>query len=196
MRSVTVRPPRPLTAAAASAVPIASQTICATSADNVAMASRQPSPQELEAARSRVRGLANWLDAAFRIPGTRIRIGLEPIIGLIPMVGDVVGLLLSASIVFEAVRLGAPGAVILRMLLNLALDALIGLIPVLGDLFDFGYKANLRNSRLLEQHLDRQTQTPAATPQRRLINFGGLAVLVSVIVALAVLGFRWLLATV
>lgn len=82
------------------------------------------------------------------------------------------------------------------MLLNLALDALIGLIPVLGDLFDFGYKANLRNSRLLEQHLDRQTQTPAATPQRRLINFGGLAVLVSVIVALAVLGFRWLLATV
>lgn len=162
------------------------------------MASRQVSPQALEAARSRVRGLANWLDAAFRIPGTRIRIGLEPIIGLIPMVGDVIGLLLSASIVFEAVRIGAPGAVILRMLLNLALDALIGLIPVLGDLFDFGYKANLRNSRLLEQHLDRQTQTqtPPATPQRRLINYGGLAVVVSVIMALAVLGLRWLLATI
>lgn len=102
----------------------------------------------------RARRLARLLDAAVRIPGTDIRLGLDALLGLLPVGGDVAGAILSAWIVLSAARLGAPPSVLLRMIANLAFDALVGVVPVVGDLADVGWRANLRNVRLLERHLE------------------------------------------
>src|SRR5690606_13371530 len=96
--------------------------------------------------------LARLLDTSLRVPGTRIRIGLDPLIGLIPGIGDFAGVLLSSSILLSAARLGVPRATLLRMAGNIGLEAVIGTVPVLGDLFDAGWKANVRNVRLIEAH--------------------------------------------
>ncbi len=100
----------------------------------------------------RLRTLTRVLDDLVRIPGTRFRIGLDPVIGLVPGGGDAVGAAISAYALLVAVRLGAPVSVLVRMGGNIALDALAGSVPVLGDLFDFGWKANRRNLRLLERY--------------------------------------------
>lgn len=99
----------------------------------------------------RVRRFAVLLDSGIRIPGTRIRIGLDPILGLIPGLGDAAGATLSAGIFAEGVRRGASRATLLRMAANIILDLLVGAIPVLGDVFDVVMKANLRNVALLER---------------------------------------------
>ena len=112
---------------------------------------------------SRAKGLARVLDDLIRIPGTNIGVGLDPIIGLIPGVGDMAGGLLSTYILMVAARQGAPTSVLVRMLGNIALDSLVGVIPVLGDLFDFGVKANRRNVDLLERYLVAPGQTKAAS---------------------------------
>jgi hypothetical protein len=100
-----------------------------------------------------LRALARWLDDAIQIPGTKLRIGLDPLLGLIPGVGDAAGALLSAYLVLAAARLGAPAGVLGRMAVHLAVDAFVGAVPFFGDLFDFGWKANTRNLRLLEAWL-------------------------------------------
>ena len=102
----------------------------------------------------RARVLARALDRAVRIPGTQIGIGLDPILGLIPGVGDIAGGILSGYVVLIAVRAGAPTSVVARMVSNIALDSLLGAVPLIGDLFDVGWKANTRNVGLLEQHLE------------------------------------------
>ena len=102
----------------------------------------------------RLRRLARLLDSALRLPGTDWRIGLDGLLGLVPVVGDSAGLLLSLWLVYECWRAGAPWRVVLRMLLNVLLDSLLGAVPVAGDLFDFAFKANEKNLRLLETHLD------------------------------------------
>ena len=99
--------------------------------------------------------LARLLDDAIPIPGTSYRIGIDPLLGLVPGIGDVLGALLSAWILVIAARIGAPPAVLARMGLNMAIDALAGAIPVAGDLFDAGWKANARNLRLVEDWLER-----------------------------------------
>jgi hypothetical protein len=140
----------------------------------------------------RLERLASLLDAAIRIPGTRFRIGLDPLLGLIPGVGDGLGALLSSHIIAEAARLGAPRATILRMVANVAIEALIGVVPVLGDLFDAAWRANQRNVALL--------RAQARNPRRRTvvdrsIVYGGLAVLVLALLGVAVggiLGVVWL----
>ncbi|MFN2572031.1 MAG: DUF4112 domain-containing protein [Gemmatimonadales bacterium] len=96
---------------------------------------------------------AYWLDAGIHVPGTNLRFGLDPLLGLIPGWGDAAGALLAGWIIVEAVRLGASRATLLRIAGNVALDATIGAIPLLGDVFDFAWKANLRNVALLERHL-------------------------------------------
>jgi hypothetical protein len=97
--------------------------------------------------------LAELLDSRFRIPGTGIRFGLDPIIGLIPVVGDTVTLAAGAAIVLEARRLGLPRAVLLRMLGNLGIDWLVGLVPLADLVLDTAFRANVRNVRLLEAAL-------------------------------------------
>jgi len=94
------------------------------------------------------------LDTRFRLPGTSIRFGYDPIIGILPGVGDTVTLVIGAYIVLVAIRRRVRLAVIAQMLLNLFVDWLIGLVPLLDLVLDVAFKANLRNARLLERELD------------------------------------------
>ena len=105
-----------------------------------------------EALRRRLGRVAWLLDSAIAIPGTRFRIGLDAIIGLVPGLGDVAGVLLSSYIVREAARAGAPKSVLLHMAWNVAVEGVVGMIPFAGDIFDAAWKANQRNVALLEAH--------------------------------------------
>lgn len=109
------------------------------------------------------RAVATWLDDAIAIPGTRLRIGLDPLVGLVPGIGDLAGALASAYLVLVALQLGAPAPVAVRMVVNLALDAVVGAIPLAGDLFDFAWKANRRNLQLLEAWVAEPRGTAAAS---------------------------------
>lgn len=102
---------------------------------------------------NRIRTLSRLMDNAIRIPGLGYRIGLDPILGLVPGGGDLVSAAFSAYIIFLATRFGLPRQVLNRMIFNVGLEAVIGLVPVVGDLFDSAYKSNIRNLALLEQHL-------------------------------------------
>jgi uncharacterized protein DUF4112 len=99
-----------------------------------------------------LRRWARIFDSAFRIPGTQITFGLDPILGLIPGLGDVASPVFSLFFIWHGVRLGVPKVVLARMMLNVLIDAGVGAIPVVGDLFDFGWKANAWNLALLERH--------------------------------------------
>lgn len=96
--------------------------------------------------------IARLMDSRFKIPGTRFRFGLDPLIGLIPGLGDFTGFLISGYMILICARNGASGFVLARMTLNIFIDALTGAIPLIGDLFDFAYKANDRNLKLMQQH--------------------------------------------
>ncbi len=108
--------------------------------------------ERILAAERRIGYVAHALDDLVAIPGTKSRIGLDPIIGLIPFVGDLVTSLVAMWIVLEAARFHLPGIVLVRMILNATFDFFFGLVPFLGDLFDFGFKANTRNLELFHQH--------------------------------------------
>src|SRR5690606_38688541 len=92
--------------------------------------------------------IAYLMDAQFRIPGTRFRFGLDPILGLFPLVGDAIAYAISAILVLAMARHGVSGKVIVLMIGNILLDVIIGSIPILGSIFDFFYKANSRNTEL------------------------------------------------
>ncbi len=100
-----------------------------------------------------LRRFAHLLDEAIRIPVIGYRIGLEPILGLVPVVGDLSGFAVSGYLIFRATRLGLPREIVSRMIFNAVLDAAIGSIPIVGDVFDFFWKVNKRNMRLVERHL-------------------------------------------
>lgn len=118
---------------------------------------RQPfledSPQTSKAY-SRVQRLSKFLDNAIVIPGTSYRVGVDPLLGLFPGVGDYLGAFLSGYIVLEAARIGASRATIIRMIFNVIIDTIGGLIPGLGDIFDIFWKANSRNMVLLQKQLE------------------------------------------
>ncbi len=101
----------------------------------------------------RLRSLSHILDEAIAIPGVNYRVGIDPLIGLIPGGGDFFSALLSAYIVLEATRFGLPKETLGRMVINVLIDTFTGIIPVLGDLFDLTWKANSLNVQLLEDHL-------------------------------------------
>lgn len=94
------------------------------------------------------------LDERFRIPGTRFRFGLDPILNLIPFAGDISGLILSAVLVFTMARHGVSRKVVILMTLNILIDFLVGAVPFIGQVFDFFYKANSRNISLLKKHYE------------------------------------------
>ena len=104
--------------------------------------------EQQERLRRRLRRIAHLMDSSIRVPGTRYRVGLDALIGLIPGVGDAAGLAVSAYVVLAARRRGVPRRTLARMAANVGVDALVGSIPVLGDVFDLGFKANRRNLRL------------------------------------------------
>jgi hypothetical protein len=111
----------------------------------------QTIPKEIEYAEKLVR----LMDDKFKIPFFNFRFGLDPIIGLVPVVGDVVSFSISSLIVVALFRNGVPGSVILRMVVNILLDLLIGGIPVLGDAWDFFNKANRKNLKLARKHFEK-----------------------------------------
>lgn len=102
---------------------------------------------------NRIRKFSRLMDTAFRIPFTPFRIGWDPIIGLIPGLGDVIDTVISAYILFLATRFQIPRNLFGWMVFNIALEAVVGAVPLVGDLFDAYYKSNVRNLALLEQHL-------------------------------------------
>lgn len=141
----------------------------------------------------RGRTLARVLDDLFRVPGTRFRVGLDPLLGLVPGLGDWLGWAASIDLMVTAVCLRVPLPVMLRMGANTAFDAVVGVVPFLGDLFDAGWKANRRNLRLLERFV----ADPAATARSsRALLWGVLGGTVAVLAGAAVgalLVFRWVL---
>jgi len=103
-----------------------------------------------------LRHFAFLMDEAFLVPGTKLRFGIDALVGLIPGIGDVIGGALSAWILVGAVRHRVPMRVVLRMTANILLDILFGAVPVAGDLFDFMWEENMKNMRLLEKHRNRR----------------------------------------
>ena len=129
--------------------------------------SRRPhvSPgRQMDNARRRLEAIARLLDSRWRIPGTGIRFGADPVLNLLPGLGLLASKGVSAYLIWESWRLGVPGWTLLRMAGNLGLDALISAVPVLGWAGDVFYRANLRNMALLRAHLDRQAGQPPPQP--------------------------------
>jgi Domain of unknown function (DUF4112) len=142
--------------------------------------------------RERLARLAWLLDSSIPIPGTRFTIGLEALIGLFPVIGDLAGVLLSSYIVREAAALGVSRSILLRMAFNVALEGLVGMIPLAGDVFDAAYKANQRNVRLLNAWLDHPREAQRAS---RAFVFWLSAALIAFLVVLCTAGFllaRWI----
>lgn len=142
--------------------------------------------------RDQVNQLAYLLDNSVKIPIINYRIGLESIVGLIPGIGDLIGLFFSSYIVVQAVRLGVSRSILARMILNVGLETVVGVIPIFGDLFDMTFKANVRNVQLLNDSFDRPL--PTRRKSRSLITVA-LAGLVGIMGATAA-GVIWLVRSV
>jgi Domain of unknown function (DUF4112) len=105
---------------------------------------------------ARLDALAKLLDVAFIVPGTNVRYGIDGLIGLIPVIGDIITTAISLWLVREARALGAPWHLTMRMLGNVALDGVVGAVPLIGDAFDVMFRANVRNVKLLRRWMERQ----------------------------------------
>jgi Domain of unknown function (DUF4112) len=148
--------------------------------------------EQFASAERRIGRVTKVLDELISVPGTSTKVGLDPVIGLIPIVGDAVAALVGGWVILEASRFGVPRIVLARMVLNLTVDLAIGAIPLLGDLYDVVFHSNSRNLELFRRHaLD-----PAASTRGEQALFIGLALLIVGIVWLVVtaLGafFGWL----
>ncbi len=142
-----------------------------------------------------LRRFAFFMDEAFSIPGTPIKVGLDALLGLIPGIGDVIGGVLSTWIVIGALRHRVPPRIILRMIFNIGVDLLFGAVPLAGDVFDFLYEENVHNMRLLEKHRDRKRpprSTAAIAFVATLIVLFVIAMAVGIVFALVAL-VLWLI---
>ena len=99
----------------------------------------------------RLKRLSERLDNTFTIPGTKYKIGIEALIGAVPIIGDLIGGILASYIMYSGMKMGAPPRIITRMAVNIAIDFAIGSIPIIGDLFDLVWKANKKNVELIEE---------------------------------------------
>lgn len=163
---------------------------------------QQPSSSTDTEQNKRLRRSQRWakvLDTQFGIPGTRFQFGIEPLIGLIPVIGDYAGAVLSGTIVLDAARSGASKRTLMKMMFNILLEFLIGLIPFIGDIFDFFYKANIRNTNLFAADIANtdatptDNQKPAKAPKKNIwLASLLLFVFISLITAFWV-GIFWLL---
>jgi hypothetical protein len=138
--------------------------------------------ERFHAAERRILGMSKMLDELVRVPGTKVTAGLDPLIGLIPVVGDIIAAVPGAWLIMEAWRFGIPRVVLARMVVNLTVDLGIGAIPLIGDVYDLFFRSNRRNLDLFRRHaLEPETST---LPHR--LFFLGLAMFV--------IGFLWLCA--
>ena len=138
-------------------------------------------PPERQANKQQVEPLFRWIallmDDLLRIPGTKFRIGIDPLIGLIPGIGDTGSAMVSALALIQAARSGVPKIILARMSVNILLNELIGVVPVIGDAFSFWFKSNARNYELLKRH----------TGPRRTAGAGDWVFVVGVLVALVLI---------
>ena len=144
--------------------------------------------------RRKLERLAWLLDSSIPVPGTSFTIGIDALIGLVPVLGDLVGVLLSSYIMSEAARLGAPRTLLMRMAFNVGVEGVVGIVPFAGDLFDAAWKANQRNVRLLGAWLEHPARAERSSA---LFVIGlGLALLATaaVPVALTYALLRWIVA--
>lgn len=141
----------------------------------------------------RLRGLSHLLDNAIAIPGLGYRVGLDPLIGLLPGGGDLMAGLISIYIVAEAARIGVPAATLGRMGLNILTEVVVGTVPMIGDLFDVAWKANARNVALLEQHIRHPAPSRRADKLFAIVLIAGLLAVVLGAATLSLLFVRWVL---
>lgn len=121
---------------------------------------------------ARIEMLAHVMDSALVVPGTRIRLGLDSIVGLVPGIGDLASALVSSYIVWEARRLGLPRWKVARMVANIAVDTTIGAIPLVGDVMDVFFKSNRRNLKILRDHLDKDAGRGIIDADYRVVQTG------------------------
>lgn len=138
----------------------------------------------MEVESKRLERYADWLDTRFRIPGTNITFGLDFIIGLFPIVGDIFTLGLSGILLIIMIRRGASGKALSLMILNTSLDATIGTIPVIGDIFDLFFKANKRNLDIFQDHFEGDKHEGSAWP---------VVITLIVIILLIIVGLTFLI---
>lgn len=140
-------------------------------------------PSEEKQRRAAVEPLFKWLalimDNFLRVPGTNFRIGLDPLIGLLPGLGDTASAVVSALALIQAARLGVPKILLARMGLNILINELVGIVPGIGDAFSFWFKSNARNYQLLQKHVS----TPTRSRKSDWVFVGAILVLLFVIVA-------------
>ena len=109
-----------------------------------------------QSVRQRVEAMEVLLERSFRIPGVNLPVGLDSIIGLVPIVGDIITAMMGAYMVWEARNLGMSKWQLTRMAANVGIDALLGAVPLAGDLFDFFWRSNTKNLRIIKRHLDKK----------------------------------------
>lgn len=132
--------------------------------------------------------IAQLMDVAFVIPGTKIRFGLDSLIGLFPGVGDSIGALISSVIIAQGAQLGVPKIILARMGVNVLINTVVGFVPVFGDVFSVFFRSNMRNYDLLRRYSGQRK----ATGRDWLFVIGGLALLLAVLVALFI-GALWVI---
>ena len=118
---------------------------------------------EADQIRKNLQQLAWLLDSSIPVPGTRLTVGIDALIGLFPVIGDLIGVALSSYILSQAAKLGAPRSMLWRMAFNIAVEGVVGIIPFAGDVFDAAFKANQRNVQLLDAWLDAPRRTERST---------------------------------
>jgi len=126
--------------------------------------------------------LAWLLDSSIRVPGTSWRIGLDGLIGLVPGVGDIAAGATSSYILWQAIRLGVPMPVLVRMAINIILESVVGLIPVVGDIFDFAFKANMRNVALMRDYVENPSRVKRRSTATLAIALIGLLLFVGLLI--------------
>ncbi|MEG3847523.1 DUF4112 domain-containing protein [Microcoleus sp. herbarium19] len=140
----------------------------------------------------RLRRISHLLDNAIPIPGTKHRIGLDPILGLIPGGGDLVGSIFAGYVVFKAAQMGVPQETLVKMATNIVFDTVAGTVPVAGDLLDVAWKANVKNIELLDAHLGSPEQGKKADWLFVAALLLGLMLIVGGVIFLSVMLFGWL----
>jgi len=125
-----------------------------------------PNRNDPAALRKRVETLEILLERSFVIPGINRPVGLDALVGLVPVVGDIIAATMGAYLIWEARNLGMPKWKIWRMLGNLGVDTALGAVPLVGDAFDFFFRSNTRNLRIIKKHLDKHHPSTATIDQR------------------------------
>lgn len=144
--------------------------------------------ERFRAAERRIEAMSHVLDDLIKVPGTGRRVGLDPIVGLIPFIGDAVSALAGSYIIAEASRFQLPRVVLARMMVNLTVDLVIGVIPFVGDVFDFFSKSNAENLKLFRRYA---LEPEASTAEHRMF-FAGIGLLLIGILWLTWQVFTWL----